>query len=159
MAFVFKNNKGLLDKQTQKEYNICLSQKIYRIKKNVLKNNKTRRIQMLNESIIKPPILRKQSAFGSDKKRDFLFLKLNQCSPGPGSYELSDNLIKKSFNINITSMGSDDYDKNDSNIYDFDYQNKNKLFISKEERFKKFKEYNTRGLWINKISKEWKRSF
>ena len=145
MAFVFKNNKGLLDKQTQKEYNICLSQKIYRIKKNVLKNNKTRRIQMLNESIIKPPILRKQSAFGSDKKRDFLFSKLNQCSPGPGSYELSDNLIKKSFNKNLTFMGSDDYDKNDSNIYDFDYQNKNKLFISKEERFKKFKEDNTPG--------------
>ena len=56
-------------------------------------------------------------------------------------------------------MGSDNYNKNDSNIYGFDYQNKNKLFISKEERFKKFKEYNTRGLWINKISKEWKRSF
>ena len=144
MAFVFKNNKEIV-KPNQKEYNVCLSQKIYRIKKDDLKKNKTKRIRMLNGSIIKPPILRKQSAFGSDKKRDFLFLKLNQCSPGPGSYELSDNLIKKSFNINITSMGSDDYNKNHSNIYGFDYQNKPKLFISKEERFKKIKEDNNPG--------------
>ena len=144
MAFVFKNNKEL-DKPNQKEYSVCLSQKIYRIKKDVLKKNKTKKIQMLNGSIIKPPILRKQSAFGSDKKRDFLFLKLNQCSPGPGSYELSDNLIKKSFNNNLTSMGIDDYSKNDSKIFGFDYQNKPKLFISKEERFKKIKEDDTPG--------------
>jgi hypothetical protein len=144
MAFVFKNNKELV-KPNQKEYNVCISQKIYRIKKNILKKNKTKRIRMLNGSIIKPPILRKQSAFGSDKKRDFLFLKLNQFSPGPGSYELRDNLIKKSFNINITSMGSDNYNKNDSNFYGIDDQNKEKLFISKEERFKKLKEDNNPG--------------
>ena len=144
MAFVFKSNKEL-DKPIQKEYNVCLSQEIYRIKDNDLKKDKTKRIQMLNSSIIKPPILRKQSAFGSDKKRDFLFLKLNQCSPGPGSYELSDNLIKKSFNNNITSMGNDDYYRYDSNIYGFDHQNKSKFFISKEERFKKLKEDNIPG--------------
>ena len=144
MASALKSSREL-DKQNQKKYNVCLHQKICRIKKNVLKKSKIERIQMLNEFIIKPPILRKQSAFGTDEKRDFLFLKLNQCSPGPGSYELNDNLIKKSFNKNITSMGIDDYNKNNRNIYDFELEKKPKLFISKEERFKKIKEDNNPG--------------
>ena len=79
---------------------------------------------------------RKQSPFGSNQKREFLYLKNDKFCPGPGSYEINDNIIKKSFNKNMISQYSDEY-----NDYDYYDQNNLKLFISKEERFKNFNRF------------------
>ena len=135
MAFVFKSSKDL-DKPIQKENNILYSERIYKIKRNESKKNTSNISQSLNNSSIisiKPPIKIRPSAFGSDEKRDFLHLNKNQ-SPGPGSYDLDYNFIKKSFNKNINSEEDEDLNENNKN---FNLgQNKLKLFISKEERFK-----------------------
>ena len=130
MAFVFKSSKYLV-KPIEKEYDILSSKRNHKIKKNSLKKNKTKQNNILNIINIKPSIPRKQSAFGSNQKRDFLYLKLNQCSPGPGCYNLENNFIKKSFNNMITSPEN----KENNNDNDFFDENNFKLFISKEERF------------------------
>ena len=132
MAFVFKSAKDL-EKPIEKEYDIISSKRIHKIKKNVLKKNQSNHIKVLNNYIIKPPLPRKKSAFGSSQKRDILNLNLNQDSPGPGSYDINSNIIKKSFN-NINSSYNN---FNCIEIFDFGEKNLN-CFISKEERFKNY---------------------
>ena len=131
MAFVFKSSKDL-DKPIEKEYDILTSKRNHKRKKNSLKRNETKQNKISNNISIKPPIPRKQSAFGSNQKRDFLYLKLNQCSPGPGRYDLDNDFIKRSFNNIITSPENKEHN-NDNEFFE---ENNLKLFISKEERFK-----------------------
>ena len=142
MAFVFKSAKDL-DKPIEKENVILSSKRIHKINKNVLKRSKTNKNQILENFLIKPPIQRKQSAFGSDQKRQFLYLNPNQCSPGPGNYDINTNFIKKSFN-NIIASQDNNIKNNLNNIFDFEQKNL-KLFISKEERFKKNNIINSPG--------------
>ena len=137
MAFVFKSSKDL-DKPIEKEYDILTSKRNHKRKKNTLKKNKTKQNKLLNNFNVKPPIPRKQSAFGSSQKRDFLHLKINQCSPGPGRYDLDNDFIKRSFNNIITSSEN----KEHNNDNEFLEENNLKLFISKEERFKNKKNEN-----------------
>ena len=64
--------------------------------------------------------------FGVKASKDSLKIKYNSNSPGPGSYQIQENFLKKSFNQNLTSP--------------FDPEsiegNPQQLFISKERRFK-----------------------
>ena len=135
MAFVFKSSKDL-EKPIEKEYDIISSKRIHKIKKNVLKKNQSNKNKILDNFVVKPPLPRKKSAFGSNQKRDFLNLNLHQYSPGPGSYEIDSNFIKKSFNNNINlSYNNNKYKRFD--VFDFEENNLN-LFISKEERFRDY---------------------
>ena len=137
MAFVFKSSKDL-DRPIEKEYDILTSKRNHKKKKNSLKKNKTKQNKLSNNFSVKPSIPRKQSAFGSNQKRDFLHLKLNQCSPGPGRYDLDNDFIKRSFNNIITSPENKEHN-NDNEFFE---ENNLKLFISKEERFKNKKNEN-----------------
>ena len=136
MAFVFKSARDL-DKKEEKEYFILIRNKIRKLMKEKTCNN-NHLIESLSQKLLTE---RKHSSFGSNQKRELqFFITKQQYSPGPGSYEINDDFIKKSFYKYITSANLDENNENDKNNdcccqYS---QNNLKLFITKEERFKVF---------------------
>ena len=133
MAFVFKSARDL-DKKIEIPYKIPTRNRVRKLMKYKSYNN-NELIEYLSKKLLSE---RKQSAFGSNQKRELFFSnKKKGFSPGPGSYELYDNFIKKSFNKYLKSKDNVEKKDNDNNI-DLLCQNNLKLFISKEERFKKF---------------------
>ena len=136
MAFVYKSVRDL-DKPIEKENDIITSNRIHKKIKRNKTNNNNKLIKNFSTNI---ELKRKQSPFGSNQKREFLYLKNDKFCPGPGSYEINDNIIKKSFNKNMISQYSDEY-----NDYDYYDQTNLRLFISKEERFKNFNNNDNPG--------------
>lgn len=133
MAFVFKSARDL-DKKIERPYKIPTRNRVRKLMK-YKSYNSNKLIECLSQKLLSE---RKQSAFGSNQKRELLFSnKKKGFSPGPGSYEVYDNFIKKSFNKFLTSKDNEEKKDNDNNI-DILCQNNLKLFISKEERFKNF---------------------
>ena len=136
MAFVFKSARDL-DKKEEKDYFILTRNKIRKLMKEKTCNN-NHLIESLSQKLLTE---RKHSSFGSNQKRELqFFITKQQYSPGPGSYEINDDFIKKSFNKYITSANFEENNENDKNNdcccqYS---QNNLKLFITKEERFKVF---------------------
>ena len=122
MAFVYRSTKNISE---QKKFQNSLPPlkdidyetapeitKKYFSKKNLSKSNK--------------------APFGVNSSKDPPRNKYNSNSPGPGSYYIQENFLKKSFNQNLTSP--------------FDPEsiegNPQQLFISKERRFKDINKTN-----------------
>ena len=115
MAFVFRSSKNL-EEQIKTQNNIFpvnvpyFSDEPEITKKYFSKNN----------------IIKSMAPFGVKALKESSYQKDNSNNPGPGTYHLPENILKKSFNQNLTSPSDPE------NIEGSPAQ----LFISKERRFK-----------------------
>ena len=120
MAFVFRSSKNL-------EERLKAQNNIYPLNNPDINNvpEITKKYFSHNNNI------KSMAPFGVKALKESSYHKDNSNSPGPGSYQLTDNFLKKSFNQNLTSP--------------FDPENiegtPSQLFISKERRFRYM--YNT----------------
>ena len=122
MAFVFRSTKGDTRLPKKEDFDECNSLKE---KLDLIKEKKDSLILNNNSSFNSNISQKTKIPFGAlSKKCDLPNLK-GKNVPGPGTYDINDNLIKNHFNKNNTSPV----------ITENDDENTKRLFISQQKRF------------------------
>ena len=122
MAFVFRSTKGDTRLPKKEDFDECNSLKE---KLDLIKEKKDSLILNNNSSFNSNISQKTKIPFGAlSKKCDLPNLK-GKNVPGPGTYDINDNLIKNHFNKNNTSP----------DITENDDENTKRLFISQQKRF------------------------
>ena len=137
MAFVFRSSKDV-DKIPKKEegneyFNIKDKLDLLREKRDssIINNN-----TFSNSSYMGNNSVKSKAPFGTLALKTTLQNYKGPTSPGPGTYDFNESLIKKQFNKNNTSP----------DMIENEEENKKRLFISQQERFRRSKyEVNVPG--------------
>ena len=125
MAFVFRSSKDRAEQINTKNNIFPLNIPYFNDEPEITK-----------KYFSKNNVIKSMAPFGVKALKESLYQKNNSKSPGPGTYQLPENILKKSFNPNLTSPSDPE------NIEGSPAQ----LFISKERRFKNMYKNNTENI-------------
>ena len=125
MAFVFRSSKDRAEQINTKNNIFPLNIPYFNDEPEITK-----------KYFSKNNVIKSMAPFGVKALKEPLYQKNNSKIPGPGTYQLPENILKKSFNPNLTSPSDPE------NIEGSPAQ----LFISKERRFKNMYKNNTENI-------------
>ena len=125
MAFVFRSSKDRAEQINTKNNIFPLNIPYFNDEPEITK-----------KYFSKNNVIKSMAPFGVKALKESLYQKNNSKIPGPGTYQLPENILKKSFNPNLTSPSDPE------NIEGSPAQ----LFISKERRFKNMYKNNTENI-------------
>ena len=92
MAFVFRSSKNIAEKIKTQNNNFPLNAPYFNDEPEITK-----------KYFAKNNIIKSMAPFGVKALKESSYQKDYSKSPGPGTYQLSENILKKSFNPNLTS--------------------------------------------------------